>query len=113
MEHWVLYCVNMILLHFVLLLILGKSYTITGVPAEPGLLPRALDAIFNSINLQQQLSGVKVRPERFSEVRYIGGRDLEREQQWKENILNMVSKCNVSVASDTLPGQGDRVTPCT
>lgn len=28
----------------------GKTYTITGTPQEPGILPRTLDTIFNSLN---------------------------------------------------------------
>ena len=69
----------------------GKSYTVTGTPTEPGLLPRALDVIFNSLDLQQQLSDVKVRPERFAELRYLQNREAEKEEQWKEDVLNKVS----------------------
>jgi hypothetical protein len=50
-----------------------------------------LDVIFNSLDLQQQLSGIKVRPERFSELRYLGEEDMAKEQQKKDVILNAVS----------------------
>lgn len=68
----------------------GKSYTVTGTPSEPGLLPRALDGIFNSLDLQQQLSEHRVYPERFSELAYLTSPGMEREKQWKEHALDMV-----------------------
>lgn len=69
----------------------GKSHTVTGTPTEPGLLPRALDVIFGSLDPQQQLSQVEVYPERFAELRYLKDSEVEREQQWKNNVLNLVS----------------------
>ena len=71
---------------------LGKSYTVTGTPTEPGLLPRALDVVFSSLDLQQQLSEVKVRPERFSELRYLKESEQEEAQLWKGHILDLVSE---------------------
>ena len=75
-----------------LFIFLGKSYTVTGSASEPGLLPRALDVIFNSLDLQQQLSEVKVHPERFSELRYLNEDEVAKKQERKDGILNAVSR---------------------
>lgn len=76
---------------YVFSLSLGKSYTITGTPSQPGILPRALDVIFSSLDVEQQLSEVKVRPKCYSELKYLNNEEVEKEQQWKIKILNLVN----------------------
>lgn len=68
----------------------GKSYTVTGTPSDPGILPRSLDVIFNSID-QQQISRVSVKPKHFSEVTYLSKEEVTEMATCKENILNMAS----------------------
>ena len=68
----------------------GKTYTVTGTPSDPGILPRSLDVIFNSID-QHQLSRVSVKPKHFSEVSYLSKEEETEIATCKENILNMVS----------------------
>ena len=63
----------------------------TGTPTDPGILPRTLDVIFNSLDHQQQLSEVKVHPKLFSDLHYLSESEAEKEQQWKDNALNIVS----------------------
>lgn len=65
----------------------GKTYTVTGTPTEPGILPRSLDLIFNSIS-PQQLSSLQLRPKNFSDVAYITEEEMERELARKDDILN-------------------------
>lgn len=69
---------------------IGKTYTVTGTPTEPGILPRSLDLIFNSIS-PQQLSSLQLKPKNFSEVVYLTDKEMERELSKKENILNQAS----------------------
>ena len=68
----------------------GKTYTVTGTPTNPGLLPRTLDVVFNSVQDQKLLTDVKFRPKHYSEVMYLNDDELEREQQLKDTILNKV-----------------------
>ena len=70
----------------------GKTYTVTGTPAEPGVLPRSLDVIFNSIH-PQQLSPVLLRPKHFSEATYLTPEEAERECSRKEGLLHKVCVC--------------------
>ena len=74
-----------------IILCAGKSYTVVGTPSEPGLLPRALDVIFSSLDLKQ-MEDVRLVPERFSELRRIrDDQEFEERQKWKERLLSMVS----------------------
>lgn len=67
----------------------GKTYTVTGPHSDPGILPRSLDVIFNSIEAKQ-LMNVATKPKYYSEVTYLSEEDKEEEQKIKEKILNMV-----------------------
>ena len=69
---------------------IGKTYTVTGTPSDPGILPRSLDVIFNSID-QQQLSSVSVKPKHFSELIHLSKEEASEMKTYRENILNMVS----------------------
>lgn len=68
----------------------GKTYTVTGTPSDPGILPRSLDVIFNSID-HHQLSTVSVKPKHFSEVAYLSKDEAAEMAAHKENTLNMVN----------------------
>ena len=68
---------------------IGKTYTVTGTPSDPGILPRSLDVIFNSID-QQQLSSVSVEPKHFSELVPLSKEEASEMNTHRENILNMV-----------------------
>ena len=79
----------------------GKTYTVTGTPTDPGILPRSVDVIFNSID-QQQLSHVLVKPRHFSEVVYLSKEEASAMEVCKENTLNKVSEVEV-VRAQTCP----------
>lgn len=63
----------------------------TGTATEPGILPRSLDVIFNTIQ-DRQLSCVGFKPKHFSGLAYLTKREQEREQKEKEAILNGVCR---------------------
>lgn len=65
---------------------------------EPGLLPRALDVIFSSLDVQHQLSDIKMHPERFSELRVLSDKELAEKEQWKDDVLNMVSRIKQGIS---------------
>ena len=67
----------------------GKTYTVTGTATEPGILPRSLDLIFNSVS-PHQLSSLQLRPRYFSEAVYLTEEETEKEQAKKDEILSRV-----------------------
>lgn len=69
----------------------GKTYTVTGNPTNPGLLPRLLDVLFNSIQDGKLLTDVKFKPKHFSEVTYPSEQELASERALKESLLSRVS----------------------
>ena len=68
----------------------GKTYTVTGTSAEPGILPRSLDLIFNSVS-PQQMSSLELRPKNFSEAVYLTEEEVASEVARRENTLNKVT----------------------
>jgi len=64
---------------------------VTGTPTEPGILPRSLDVIFNSID-QKQFSRITIKPKHFSSVEYLNSREQEKEEALKEEILRKVRR---------------------
>ena len=61
-----------------------------GTGTDPGVLPRALDVIFNSIE-KAKMSGVPLKPKHFSEVRILSASDQVKEKEAKEKLLELVS----------------------
>ncbi|XP_046579604.1 LOW QUALITY PROTEIN: kinesin-like protein KIF20B [Haliotis rubra] len=74
----------------------GKTYTIQGKPHDAGLLPRALDVLFNSIS-GKQWPGMDLKPKMFTDVRKLTPEEEEKERRIKEKTLSMSSDddCNV------------------
>lgn len=62
----------------------------TGTSAEPGILPRSLDLIFNSVS-PQQMSSLELRPKNFSEAVYLTEEEVASEVARRENTLNKVT----------------------
>ena len=56
---------------------------------EPGILPRSLDLVFNSIG-PQQMSSLELRPKNFSEAIYLTEEEVASELTRRESILNKV-----------------------
>lgn len=67
----------------------GKTYTVTGTPAEPGILPRSLDLIFNTVT-PQQMSSLDLLPKNFSEAIYLSEEEAESQRIKREAIWNKV-----------------------
>ncbi|EGD81236.1 hypothetical protein PTSG_11273 [Salpingoeca rosetta] len=66
----------------------GKTYTIQGTPDEPGILPRAVDVIFNSI--EPHLGVLEnLRPTRFCEVKRITASEVDSLAQQKRDCLEL------------------------
>ncbi|XP_033763361.1 LOW QUALITY PROTEIN: kinesin-like protein KIF20B [Pecten maximus] len=66
----------------------GKTYTIQGQPSDAGVLPRALDVLFNSIN-GKQVEGMKLKPNMFTDVTKLSSAEEEAEKNFKEKTLKM------------------------
>lgn len=64
----------------------------TGTSEDPGLLPRSLDVIFNSLD-ERQLSSAAIKPKYFSDVTSLSQQEQEAEQERKQAILAKVSAC--------------------
>ncbi|XP_076317117.1 uncharacterized protein LOC143229132 isoform X2 [Tachypleus tridentatus] len=64
----------------------GKTYTMQGTPQEPGVIPRALDTLFNSIK-GRQIQGIPFKPHFFSEVVRLTPKEEKQEISHKENVL--------------------------
>ena len=67
----------------------GKSYTITGKSAEPGILPRALDVIFNSIG-EHQVTSWEVKPQHYASARYLTDQEKTSEMRIRKTLLEKV-----------------------
>ncbi|XP_060078395.1 kinesin-like protein KIF20B [Ylistrum balloti] len=66
----------------------GKTYTIQGEPSDAGVLPRALDVLFNSIS-GKQVDGMKLKPNMFTDVMKLSSVEEEAEKKFKEKTLKM------------------------
>eukprot|EP01147_Barroeca_monosierra_P000538 gene538-7872_t len=66
----------------------GKTYTILGTPTEPGILPRTVDVIFNSLS---PYLGVleNLRPTRFCEVKRINKTEVAKHAEQKRICLEL------------------------
>lgn len=58
-----------------------------GTSEEPGILPRTLDVVFNSI---QCCSDVQFKPKCYSEVLYLNDTEQEQELIFKQDLLRKV-----------------------
>ena len=67
-----------------------------GTAADPGVLPRALDVIFNSIE-KGRMCELSMKPKYFSEVRTLSSSDQAKEQEAKEKLMAQVSDVCVCV----------------
>ncbi|XP_071144826.1 kinesin-like protein KIF20B isoform X2 [Mytilus edulis] len=68
----------------------GKTYTIQGKPKDAGILPRALDVLFNSINGKQWPNN-NLKPKMFMDVTRLSAEQAAQEVKIKERTLKMVT----------------------
>lgn len=66
----------------------GKTYTIQGEPRDAGILPRALDVLFNSIN-NKQVSGYDLKPKMFMDVVKLNKEEADEEKRVKDKTLKL------------------------
>ncbi|KAK3583753.1 hypothetical protein CHS0354_022786 [Potamilus streckersoni] len=76
----------------------GKTYTIQGNPSDAGVLPRALDVLFNSIS-GKQWSHMNLKPTMFTDVIRLTEDEELREKKIKEKILRLIHEDDVDVMS--------------
>ena len=60
-----------------------------GTSTDPGLLPRTLDVIFNSVG-QNQFEDFQIKPKFHSEAEYLKDTEQEREKEIKQDLLKQV-----------------------
>ena len=68
----------------------GKTYTIQGSATDGGILPRALDVIFNSIG-NQQWDTMIFRPEMLCSVSKLTLEEMGKEEKIKERVMKMAT----------------------
>ena len=61
-----------------------------GVPHDVGILPRALDVLFNSIS-GKQMEDMSLKPQMFCDVVRLSPTDVEKELTLKESTLKMAT----------------------
>ncbi len=66
----------------------GKTHTIQGAPGDPGILPRSLDVIFNSIG-ERQLLGLSLKPNCFNRVVQMREKDIKRLEDDKLAVFSL------------------------
>lgn len=59
-----------------------------GEPRDAGILPRALDVLFNSIN-NKQVSGYDLKPKMFMDVVKLNKEEAEGEKRLKDKTLKL------------------------
>lgn len=59
-----------------------------GEPRDAGILPRALDVLFNSIS-NKQVSGYDLKPKMFMDVVKLNKEEAEGEKRLKDNTLKL------------------------
>lgn len=59
-----------------------------GEPRDAGILPRALDVLFNSIN-NKQVSGYDLKPKMFMDVVKLNKEEADEEKRLKEKTLKL------------------------
>ncbi|CAD5113019.1 DgyrCDS2221 [Dimorphilus gyrociliatus] len=68
----------------------GKTYTIQGDSTNPGLLPRSIDIIFNTLHDSIDKEP-KIRPTMFSDVVYLSAAQLQAEIKLREDVFEMLN----------------------
>jgi len=67
----------------------GKTHTILGTVTDPGILPRCLGVIFNTVG-EKLYQGQLLKPKNYSEVRYLSKEEQKVEVEFKESLMKKV-----------------------
>ncbi|KAL4221164.1 hypothetical protein ACF0H5_019423 [Mactra antiquata] len=87
----------------------GKTYTIQGNPRDAGILPRALDVIFNSIG-KCQWEGLDLKPKMFMDVTRLTQEQEMAEVKIKERVMKLSCDDDMDVMSLLGDDSSDRST---
>jgi len=68
----------------------GKTHTILGTPTDPGILPRTLGVIFNTVG-DKLYQGHLLKPKNYSELRYLSKEEQKLEVEFKEALVKKVN----------------------
>lgn len=67
----------------------GKTHTILGTVSDPGILPRSLGVIFNTIG-DKLYQGQLLKPKNYSEVKFLSKEEQAVEMEFKELLMKKV-----------------------
>lgn len=77
------------ILNIYYLLLTGKTYTIVGTDSEPGIIPRALEYLFKSLEKFKKYSSIK--PHNFGSVVFLNKDESAAEKKLLQNIISAFS----------------------
>ena len=77
----------------------GKTFTIQGDNGRPGILPRALDVLFNSFG-DRYMIDVNYKPKGANGLGFMPPREIEKTAQEKKNILEMGADLSLDSQDD-------------
>lgn len=92
----------------------GKTFTIQGSKNSPGIIPRAINLLFNSINGKVS-EEVKFKPDKINNVLWLNQEDVNKEIEVKQSILSFDKTLNKgcrSVSTLSLLSDESQVSGC-
>ncbi|XP_075254209.1 uncharacterized protein LOC142345772 isoform X2 [Convolutriloba macropyga] len=78
----------------------GKTYTLQGIPSDIGILPRALDVIFNSVDKIHK--DVNPMPRFFNQFEDVTKAEVDAHDKLKQQLLNSSTQAVKSVLNQTM-----------
>ncbi len=84
----------------------GKTYTIQGPSSDPGILPRSLDVIFNSIG-DRQMTELKLKPNCFNRVVQMKDKDVRKLEEDKQTVFSLGIELAAAHHADKKNHHGD------
>lgn len=79
----------------------GKTFTVQGTPNDAGILPRALEVLFNTVG-EQQYEANDLKPRYFCGVSRLEESDIRKEEEKKERIFKITSDLGSTFSQSTM-----------
>ncbi|XP_063610584.1 kinesin-like protein KIF20B [Penaeus indicus] len=79
----------------------GKTFTVQGTPNDAGILPRALEVLFNTVG-EQQYEPNDLKPRYFCGVLRLEESDIRKEEEKKERIFKITSDLGSTFSQSTM-----------
>ncbi|ROT70429.1 putative golgin subfamily A member 4-like [Penaeus vannamei] len=79
----------------------GKTFTVQGTPNDAGILPRALEVLFNTVG-EQQYEANDLKPRYFCGVSRLEESDIKKEEEKKERIFKITSDLGSTFSQSTM-----------